>query len=62
MQPRPGLLIDRFELSRWLGERLAPYQNPRYIAVLERFERTSSQRIAKGTLPRDTKGCWDRLA
>jgi crotonobetaine/carnitine-CoA ligase len=62
VQPRPGRSIDRFELSLWLGERLAPYQNPRYIAVVEWFERTPSQRIAKGTLPRDSEGCWDRLA
>ncbi|HEX6442867.1 MAG TPA: AMP-binding protein [Stellaceae bacterium] len=61
VQPKPGTEIDRAELSRWLGERLAPYQNPRYIALVSAFERTPSQRIAKQTLPRGTEGCWDRL-
>jgi carnitine-CoA ligase len=62
VQPKPGRTIRPAELSCWLGERLAPYQNPRYIALVEGFERTPSQRIAKRDLPRDTSGCWDRLA
>src|SRR5205085_3602185 len=63
VQPRPGAAIRPPELSQWLGERLAPYQNPRYIAVVESFERTPSQRIAKRRLPRAAiAGCWDRLA
>lgn len=61
VQPRPGATIGASELSHWLGERLAPYQNPRYIAVVDRFERTPSERIAKRHLPRDTEGCWDRV-
>ena len=62
VQPKPGAAINPAELSRWLAERLAPYQNPRYIALVDRFERTPSQRIAKQALPRDTADCWDRLA
>ena len=62
VRPKPGATIDPAELSRWLGERLAPYQNPRYIALVEAFERTPSQRIIKQMLSRDTEGCWDRLA
>ena len=58
----PGAAIRPAELSGWLAERLAPLQNPRYIAVVDSFERTPSQRIAKRGLPRDTTGCWDRLA
>jgi len=59
---KPGARIDFAELSAWLGERLAPYQNPRYLALVDDFERTPSQRIMKHRLPRDTRGCWDRLA
>ncbi|HXQ67848.1 MAG TPA: AMP-binding protein [Alphaproteobacteria bacterium] len=59
---KPGASIDFAELSAWLGERLAPYQNPRYLALVDDFERTPSQRIMKHRLPRDTHGCWDRLA
>ncbi|MBV9378493.1 MAG: AMP-binding protein [Alphaproteobacteria bacterium] len=62
VQPRAGTTIRPAALSRWLGERLAPYQNPRYISMVEEFERTPSERIAKRNLPRDTAGCWDRLA
>ena len=62
VQPRAGATIRPAALSRWLGERLAPYQNPRYISMVEEFERTPSERIAKRNLPRDTAGCWDRLA
>ena len=62
VQPKPGAAIRPAELSGWLAERLAPFQNPRYIAVVDSFERTPSQRIAKRGLPRDTTGCWDRLA
>ena len=49
------------ELSRWLGERLAPYQNPRYIAFVEDFERTASQRIVKHKLSAGVDDGWDRL-
>jgi carnitine-CoA ligase len=62
VQPKHGATIRLRELSRWLAERLAPYQNPRYIAVVESFERTPSQRIVKRGLPRDTAGCWERPA
>jgi hypothetical protein len=53
VQPKRGAAIRPAELSGWLAERLAPFQNPRYIAVVDSFERTPSQRIAKRGLPRD---------
>jgi crotonobetaine/carnitine-CoA ligase len=62
VKPRPGSHLDAATLSAWLGERLAPYQNPRYIAVVEEFERTPSLRIMKHKLSRDTADCWDRTA
>jgi len=62
VQPKPGVVISPSDLSRWLAERLAPYQNPRYIALADSFERTASQRIMKQTLSRATDDCWDRLA
>jgi carnitine-CoA ligase len=62
VQPKPDETIDPAAFSAWLAERVAPYQNPRYIAVVEGFERTPSQRIMKHKLPRDTQKCWDRLA
>jgi len=56
---RPGAGLEPRELSAWLAERLARYQRPRYIAVLEAFERTPSARIMKHTLSRRTDDCWD---
>lgn len=58
---RPGQSIDAPALSSWLAERLAPYQNPRYLAFVDEFERTASQRIMKHKLPASLDGCWDRL-
>lgn len=57
---RAGARLAPAALSAWLSERLAPYQNPRYIEVIEAFERTPSQRIMKHRLSRDTAGCWQR--
>jgi crotonobetaine/carnitine-CoA ligase len=62
VQPKAGEAIDPAALSAWLGERLAPYQNPRYLAVVDGFARTPSQRIMKHLLPRGLEGSWDRLA
>lgn len=62
VKPKLGSAIVPAELSAWLGERLASYQNPRYIAVVDEFERTPSQRIMKHKLPTGLNNCWDRLA
>jgi crotonobetaine/carnitine-CoA ligase len=61
VKPKPGVSIDVPALSAWLGHRLAPYQNPRYIAVVEDFERTPSQRIMKHKLSPGLDDCWNRL-
>lgn len=57
---RAGAPLDPAALSAWLAERLAPYQNPRYIEIIDAFERTPSQRIMKHRLSRDTSDCWQR--
>ncbi|CAO3381415.1 AMP-binding protein [Azospirillum argentinense] len=62
VKPKDGAALDIPALSGWLGKQLAPYQNPRYIAVVEEFERTPSQRIMKHKLSPALDGCWDRLA
>lgn len=60
VKPKPGAAIEPASFVAWLAERLAPYQTPRYLAVVEDFERTPSQRIMKHRLPRETVGAWDR--
>lgn len=62
VKPRAGAVITEASLSTWLGERLAPYQNPRYIAFVEDFPRTPSERIRKHALSASREDCWDRLA
>jgi crotonobetaine/carnitine-CoA ligase len=56
------MAVDLAEFSAWLGGRLAPYQNPRYLAVVDEFERTPSLRIMKHRLSPARDDCWDRLA
>jgi crotonobetaine/carnitine-CoA ligase len=58
---RAGAILEARELSDWLAERLAPYQNPRYIVMVDAFERTASQRIMKHKLASDAPA-WDRTA
>lgn len=60
VKAKHGREIEFPELSVWLSQHLAPYQNPRYIALVEDFERTPSQRIVKRTLSTDLRDCWDR--
>jgi crotonobetaine/carnitine-CoA ligase len=58
---RAGAVLDAAALSGWLAERLAPYQNPRYIVMVDEFERTASLRIMKHRLPL-AAAAWDRTA
>jgi len=62
VQPREGLSVDLAALSAWLAERLAPYQNPRYLAQVAEFERTPSLRIMKQKLSPARDDGYDRLA
>ncbi|MEZ0167305.1 AMP-binding protein [Microvirga sp. TS319] len=62
IKPKVGASVRPAEISTWLSTRLASYQNPRYIAVVDEFERTPSQRIMKHKLSRSLDDCWDRLA
>ncbi len=57
---RHGGRLDPAALSDWLAERLAGYQNPRYIEFVTSFDRTPSQRIMKHRLSQDTEACWHR--
>jgi crotonobetaine/carnitine-CoA ligase len=59
---KSGSSLVATELSVWLAQRLAPYQNPRYLAFVEDFERTASQRIMKHKLSPQLDDCWDRFA
>ena len=62
IKPKDSIAVRPAEISAWLSGRLAPYQNPRYITVVDEFERTPSQRIMKHKLSKRLDDCWDRLA
>jgi carnitine-CoA ligase len=57
-----GAQLGAHELWEWLSPRLARFQRPRYIAIVEDFERTASQRIMKHKLSRRTDDAWDAEA
>jgi crotonobetaine/carnitine-CoA ligase len=60
VKPRAGSSLAAEALSRWLEARLAAYQLPRYIVLVEEFERTPSQRIMKHKLAQHAGAAWDR--
>lgn len=47
------------DLHTWLSQRLAAYQCPRYLALVDEFERTPSQRIIKHRLSTSLDDAWD---
>jgi carnitine-CoA ligase len=57
-KPKAGVSLVPWELSEWLAPRLARYQRPRYIAIVQEFERTPSQRIMKHKLSKRTDDAW----
>ena len=54
-----GASLDPLELIKWCETRLPRYQIPRYVAFIEAFEKTPTQRIRKEALSKDTRNCWD---
>lgn len=59
VRPAPGTHPDPAEISNWLEDKLAPYQRPRFIALIDEFPKTPSERIRKHLLPRAPE-CWER--
>ena len=57
VKPSDGAVLDPDTVFAWCAQRLAGYQVPRYLAVVDGFEKTSTQRIRKETLPRTTGDC-----
>jgi crotonobetaine/carnitine-CoA ligase len=57
---KPGERLEAPELIRWCEPRMASFQLPRYIAFIDEFPKTPTERIRKELLPRSTDGCFDR--
>lgn len=53
---------DPAEIVRWSLPKLARFQVPRYIAFIDEFPKTPTQRIRKEMLSKTAEGCWDEGA
>ena len=56
---KPGEHLDALDLVKWCGPRMATFQIPRYVAFIDEFPKTPTERIRKEMLPRATEGCFD---
>lgn len=56
---RDGANLEPLDLIKWCEGRLAYFQIPRFIAFVQDFPRTPSQRIRKELLSRDAADSWD---
>ncbi len=54
-----GAATAPLDLVKWCEERLAYFQVPRYVAVIDGFSKTATERIQKEKLSRATDDCWD---
>lgn len=52
--------FDPAAFVRWCEERMARFQVPRFVAQVDAFPKTPTQRIMKHQLSRSTHDCWDR--
>jgi crotonobetaine/carnitine-CoA ligase len=60
VRPAEGRALAPLDVIRWCEEHLAHFQVPRYVALVEAFPKTPSERIRKDELPRSVDDCWDR--
>jgi carnitine-CoA ligase len=54
-----GASLDAAALIAWCKPRLPHFQVPRYVAFIDEFPKTPTQRIRKNELPRTLQGVWD---
>jgi crotonobetaine/carnitine-CoA ligase len=56
---KSGASLEPLDFIRWAETRMAYFQMPRYVAFVEVFAKTPTERIRKEVLPRDTAGIFD---
>jgi crotonobetaine/carnitine-CoA ligase len=59
VRPKPGHALEPQEFVTWCRARLPHFQVPRFVAFIDEFPKTPTQRIRKGELSRATQGVWD---
>jgi crotonobetaine/carnitine-CoA ligase len=55
---KPGRALAPEDFIRWCAPLMPSFQLPRYVAFVEEFPKTPTERIRKEMLPADTD-CWD---
>jgi carnitine-CoA ligase len=60
VKPVGGKRLDPRELVRWCASRLAYFQIPRYVELVDDFPRTPTERIRKDQLSTSVTECFDR--
>ena len=56
---KPGEPLNALDLIKWCEPRMALFQLPRYVAFIEDFPKTPTERIRKELLSRATDTCFD---
>lgn len=56
---RPETTLNPLDLVRWCEPRMPYFQIPRYIAFVDEFPKTPSERIRKGELSQSIDDCFD---
>jgi crotonobetaine/carnitine-CoA ligase len=56
---KPGASLDPLDFIRWAESRMAHFQVPRYVAFVDAFAKTPSERIRKEVLSREAAGIFD---
>ena len=59
VKPVGGKRLDPLELIRWCEGRLAYFQIPRYVELVDDFPRTPTERIRKDQLSTSVATCFD---
>jgi crotonobetaine/carnitine-CoA ligase len=59
VKPVSGKRLDPLEVIRWCEGRLAYFQIPRYVELVDEFPRTPTERIRKDQLSPSVAGCFD---
>jgi crotonobetaine/carnitine-CoA ligase len=54
--------FDHAQFIAWCEKRMARFQVPRFVAIVEGFSKTPTQRVQKQTLSARTDDCWDASA
>lgn len=60
VRPVDGETVDPVNLVEWCMRHMAKYQIPRYIAIVDHFEKTPTERIKKEVLADLDVDTWDR--